>query len=292
MSAKYSTSDLSAYKAALAAQIQLQHQLSEPQRVQLTVDEARQNSFQRGSAILKENKLELQQRARILKEQQLERESAEIYEEFAKSFQSSVLPERPIGFVSGGIINSQGNSLPPKANQPKLPKLPGGMKRPAPGSINPAKNSAAVENLGGGEADKGVKKPRNIDSFLEEMKARQSGVLSQEDRAAHGRAATDPLTTNLHIGNLPMDITVDELYSHFSIYGDISSCKVFEARTAEEFARGKLSGFVCFMWRADAELAWKLEENTVFYAKTAEKTAFTIKIAWFFTLPFHCEILC
>jgi len=61
------------------------------------------------------------------------------------------------------------------------------------------------------------------------------------------------LTTNIFVGNLDPMTTEEELTDAFRQFGDLYSVKIMWPRTAEERARNRNTGFVCFMARADAE---------------------------------------
>eukprot|EP00804_Cyclotella_cryptica_P004065 CCRYP_015455-RA/>CCRYP_015455-RA protein AED:0.35 eAED:0.35 QI:186/1/1/1/1/1/3/36/782 len=63
------------------------------------------------------------------------------------------------------------------------------------------------------------------------------------------------LTTNIFVGNLDPCTTEEELTDVFREFGDLYSVKIMWPRTAEERARNRNTGFVCFMSRKDAENA-------------------------------------
>lgn len=79
----------------------------------------------------------------------------------------------------------------------------------------------------------------------------------------------DPLTTNVHVGNLPANISEHALGAFFAEYGDIGSVKIMWPRGEDaslggagagmtQFRKVKsagLGGFVAFMRRKDAEAA-------------------------------------
>jgi len=60
-------------------------------------------------------------------------------------------------------------------------------------------------------------------------------------------------TTNVFVGNLSPLTTEEQLTDIFSQFGDLYSVKIMWPRTPEEHARGRNTGFVCFMHRDDAQ---------------------------------------
>ena len=72
-------------------------------------------------------------------------------------------------------------------------------------------------------------------------------------------------STNLYVGNLPLNICESELHEIFGKYGIIGSVKIMWPRTEEEHARDRLCGFVSYIRRCDAELALnQLKDNHLF----------------------------
>lgn len=74
----------------------------------------------------------------------------------------------------------------------------------------------------------------------------------------------DPLTTNLHVGNLPANVTTNSIGLHFAQFGPVASVKIMWPRDAVggfgmasnvAATRGGLNGFIAFMRRADAAKA-------------------------------------
>eukprot|EP01084_Bolivina_argentea_P200401 342696_1 len=62
-------------------------------------------------------------------------------------------------------------------------------------------------------------------------------------------------STNLYVGNLPLNICETELMEIFGKYGIIASVKIMWPRTEQEHARDRLCGFVSYIRRCDAEMA-------------------------------------
>lgn len=78
----------------------------------------------------------------------------------------------------------------------------------------------------------------------------------------------DPTTTNLHVSNLPANVTVNALGMHFAQFGPVASVKIMWPReqgganigmmsNSATFAatRAGLNGFIAFMKRSDAKRA-------------------------------------
>jgi len=120
------------------------------------------------------------------------------------------------------------------------------------------------------------KKPKAIDSLLEEMKAAQNSRQSGHPATMAGALpqitipglgfdrdtgpgskddGLDPNTTNLYVGNLHTDVTEEMLYKDFAAFGRINSIKIMWPRTEEERRRSRNCGFVSFTNRHDAEKA-------------------------------------
>ncbi|KAJ1952144.1 hypothetical protein GGI12_006322, partial [Dipsacomyces acuminosporus] len=124
-----------------------------------------------------------------------------------------------------------------------------------------------------------VKKKRNLDLFLEELKqGQEQREKSKQNRRNHSSdrrrssaadsreggvdedaqmppEADDGVTTNLYIGNVHPEIDEQELCLAFAKYGPIGSVKIMWPRTPEEHARNRNSGFVSFMDRECAAKA-------------------------------------
>lgn len=134
----------------------------------------------------------------------------------------------------------------------------------------PAKSSAAAG-----------RKKRAGDDFLEQLKREQA---AREDRLKHtaGRVGSsitalaarehapvltgsydtgDPLTTNIHVGGLPQNVTEEALGKMFAQFGPIGSVKIMWPRLDSgqlaSVGGRKLGGFVAYLRRPDAERASK-----------------------------------
>ncbi|GAA5965537.1 hypothetical protein JCM21900_004153 [Sporobolomyces salmonicolor] len=130
------------------------------------------------------------------------------------------------------------------------------------------------------------KKKREGDNFLEQLKrdqaAREERLKMHAGRTGasitalaareHAPVLTgsydqgDPLTTNLHVGGLPANVTEDSLGKLFAQFGPVGSVKIMWPRmetgqintaASTGFMGRKLGGFVAFLRRPDAEKAAK-----------------------------------
>jgi len=123
-------------------------------------------------------------------------------------------------------------------------------------SFSPPPQAPAAEK-------KKKKKPKkkNIDLFLEEMKASQAAQGHRSKASAPAPLAPlpdtfrreDPTSTNIYLKNLSLQSTEQQLLEHFAQYGAVASVKVMWPRTEEEKERTSNRGFVSFMQRRDAE---------------------------------------
>ncbi|KAJ1972918.1 hypothetical protein H4R35_004408, partial [Dimargaris xerosporica] len=135
-----------------------------------------------------------------------------------------------------------------------------------------------------------VKRKRNLDTFLEELKRGQeerenrskyrsnrssrSGGGTGDDNAsvdpsmASRTGSNDPTTTNLYLGNLHPQVNEESICRSFAKFGPIASVKVMWPRTQEEFDRNRNCGFVSFMTREDAAQAIKHMDGSVLMGHT------------------------
>lgn len=88
----------------------------------------------------------------------------------------------------------------------------------------------------------------------------------------------DPATTNIFAGYLPPHFTEQTLCELFGAFGPLASVKIMWPRTPEEHARGRLTGFVAFMKREDAE-------ECMSYYKTALVDGADLRVGWGKAVP-------
>ena len=63
------------------------------------------------------------------------------------------------------------------------------------------------------------------------------------------------MTTNIFVANLCPSISENQMMETFSQFGPLYSLKIMWPRTAEDRARNRLTAFVCFVHRSDADAA-------------------------------------
>lgn len=109
----------------------------------------------------------------------------------------------------------------------------------------------------------------NMDAVLQELK--ETPVSENADRkhklsdkmGSYCLPGEEDSTTNIFVGaNLSPLTTEEQLTDIFRQFGDLYSVKIMWPRTPEEEARGRNSGFVCFMNRDDAQDAMDTLQGT------------------------------
>lgn len=192
-------------------------------------------------------------------------EAAELYDEFAESFEAS--KKSGMNFVSAGTqaagsrpgedVAGDGRReiyVPPFA-------LPDVMDEDEATTRTNETASTSTPLAGNGKEAK----PRAIDAFMSELIAKQD-ERERARRKEHdgegpgdrGRAGGDGdgNSTNLFVGNLPRDVDEDVVKRAFAKYGPIASVKIMWPREDEDVRLcTQLSGFVAFMQRSSAERA-------------------------------------
>ncbi|BGP00344.1 U2-associated protein SR140 [Rhodotorula toruloides] len=199
--------------------------------------------------------------------------------------------------AQGGAASAGPSSAPTMAGVPTGPRIPTGPRAmmqsapsaPAPptGPASKARPTAASLMGEDDEPETPVKpgplgrKKREGDNFLEQLKrdqaAREERLKQTAGRVGasvtalaareHAPVLTgsydlgDPLTTNLHVGGLPANVTEDAFGKMFAQFGPIGSIKIMWPRldTGQLATTGgrKLGGFVAYLRRPDAERAAK-----------------------------------
>ncbi|GAA6051080.1 hypothetical protein JCM3770_004702 [Rhodotorula araucariae] len=152
------------------------------------------------------------------------------------------------------------------------------------------------------------RKKRAGDSFLEQLK-RDQAAREERLKQTAGRVGSsitalaarehapvltgsydvgDPLTTNLHVGGLPVNVTEQALGKLFAQFGPVGSVKIMWPRldTGQLASTGgrKLGGFVAFLRRPDAERAAKQMDG-------AEWGDNVLKIGWGKAVPIPATAL-
>ncbi|OQR92989.1 hypothetical protein ACHHYP_03032 [Achlya hypogyna] len=227
--------------------------------------------------IQKKTKFDKERELQERKKRIAEEEAAKVYESFVASFENEGGPS----FVQAGAVAAvapsrltppqvkfstpQRAAAPQRAATPQRAAAPPPLRRPAatPTSANSSKAKAFAFAMDDEDDAPPVvevpkKKIREMDLFLQEIKEHKfepapvEAVYPARDIAgSHDDGVGD--TTNLYVGNLAPTITEDALKSIFEEYGPIYSVKIMWPRTEDERLRGRLSGFVCFRRRDDAD---------------------------------------
>ncbi|CAJ1966893.1 unnamed protein product [Cylindrotheca closterium] len=112
-----------------------------------------------------------------------------------------------------------------------------------PNDMRKAKMDALLEELAAEQIHRPIEKKSRSQRFVPEKKG------------SYVDPAEEHLTTNIFVGNLDPSLTEHEVRSLFSKFGEVYSMKIMWPRTLAERSRNRLTGFVCFMNRADAEAA-------------------------------------
>lgn len=98
-----------------------------------------------------------------------------------------------------------------------------------------------------------------MDALLQELQETQiPGQTSHKNKipeklGSYCLPGEENSTTNIFVGNLSPLTTEEQLTEIFRQFGDLYSVKIMWPRTPEEQARGRNTGFVCFMNRSDAQ---------------------------------------
>ncbi|KAL9184423.1 hypothetical protein ACHAXT_002509 [Thalassiosira profunda] len=123
------------------------------------------------------------------------------------------------------------------------------------GSARQAKMDALLQELQTAKPSD-VAAPRGRDDYygsVEEANYPGEHGFAPIKKGSYVEPGQEHLTSNLFVGNLDPMTTEEELTDVFRQFGDLYSVKIMWPRTAEERARNRNTGFVCFMRRADAE---------------------------------------
>lgn len=268
--------------------------------------DAKMNSF---SVTRKKTPFQKHREEEEAKKKRTEDETARLYAEFLESFQGEDTPGSKT-FVRGGTIDPNGKAKAdsegakskdgvsvPKKGSRYVPSF-----LPPPSTSRGRESERKKEDERPKEKEKG--KSRNIDHFMEELKAeqelREKRNQEREQRLEghhieHSTPSTrfdelpddfdpsgkfpgifddvDPQTTNLYVGNLSPQVDENFLLRTFGRFGPIASVKIMWPRTDEERRRARNCGFVAFMNRADGQDAMDEMQGVVVYE-------YELKIGW------------
>ncbi|KAL8276246.1 hypothetical protein RQP46_011363 [Phenoliferia psychrophenolica] len=247
----------------------------------------------------KKSKHERDKESQLKKAKEEEEEAAKAYEEFVEAFGGDEEPQGRGGHGGGGgagkssrsaakgFVRAGGGGYNPLKDreqvQPQPAAPPTGPSSTGARGSRPSAMSLLDDD---DELDVVVpklppgKKPRDMDKFLEELKRDQK---EREDRLQYqaGRAGSsvtalaareqapilsgsydngDPQTTNVHVSNLPQNVTEQSLGMLFARYGPVGSVKIMWPRMEGPpipAGRRILAGFVAYLRRSDAVAAAK-----------------------------------
>lgn len=230
----------------------------------------------------------------ILKDQDQE-EAAKIYAEYVRSFE----PEDDGGgstFVKKTVLNANNEDFFFSKNEKKreLHKVENNK------DIHTRKKQYVKE-----DNKKKNTEVKEIDSFLEEIKQKQK--IWDEKKHLQERLEQDipieekneiskrlkeiekndiiasyypkrEMFANLFLNNLSPEVTEEFLCKKFGAFGPIHSIKIMYPRSEEEKRRNRISGFVCFENKEDAEIAKDTLNGT-------EILGHVVKIGWSKAIP-------
>ncbi|OUC39512.1 hypothetical protein D917_05242 [Trichinella nativa] len=140
------------------------------------------------------------------------------------------------------------------------------------------------------------KRLSNLETFKEELKKAQEerivrrrmreqmqdqlGVTISPDTDgsldspyAKGNYDLDPTTSNLFLSNLSFSVSENEIRELFGKFGPLASVKVLWPRSDEDRHKSRLTGFVAFMTRKDAQRAFSALKGVILHGQE-------IKLSW------------
>ena len=107
-----------------------------------------------------------------------------------------------------------------------------------------------------------------MDALLQELQETRIPETSQRKNNVPDKIGSyclpdeEDSTTNIFVGNLSPLTTEEQLSDIFRQFGDLYSVKIMWPRNPEEMARGRNTGFVCYMQRDDAQDAMDTLQDT------------------------------
>ncbi|XP_068186468.1 U2 snRNP-associated SURP motif-containing protein [Antennarius striatus] len=226
-----------------------------------------------------------------------EEKTAEVFEEFLASFESSE-KKRLKSFVRGGIANATKEEEAADITKGKLYR-PSTKYVPASQQVSPVSPSESKKTTFKRKADE--KKKSNLELFKEELK-----IIQEEREERHRRKKNDPgggregpgggrgfgdldlsllgrsalyddlnvpTTTNIYINSISPKMNEEILCKEFAKYGPLASVKIMWPRTDDERCRTSNRAFVAYMTRKDAERAMAALDGKVIMG-------FEMKLGW------------
>ncbi|TNY18596.1 hypothetical protein DMC30DRAFT_380285 [Rhodotorula diobovata] len=263
----------------------------------------------------RKSKFELEREAEQERERAAKEDAARAYDEFVEAFggDEEVGPSQGGRPRIGGAGRSKGKGFVRAGGDEKYDPLAGRPEQqtglqtsgPAAGPSAPAAAPRAPRAMLQPQA---AAFKRAGDTFLEQLK-RDQAAREERLKQTAGRVGSsitalaarehapvltgsydvgDPLTTNIHVGGLPANVTEQSLGKLFAQFGPVGSVKIMWPRldSGQLASMGgrKLGGFVAFLRRPDAERAAKEMDG-------AEWGNSTLKIGWGKAVPIPATAL-
>ncbi|CAM9257117.1 unnamed protein product [Chrysoparadoxa australica] len=191
------------------------------------------------------------------KQRQREKEVSSIFESFVASFEGESTDSKTFLQGGGGAAYTLGAGAGSKRGAAAPGKPMSEMEKMMQEMKARGGNKAPVR-AGQGPKAMGHTGPRQIDSFMQELKGRKEFGLDRFEETAASKGSMDdgdPTSTNLYLGHLSPVTTEETLEELFSKFGEIYSIKIMWPRTDEERQRKRNCGFVSFYRREDAVAA-------------------------------------
>jgi hypothetical protein len=107
-----------------------------------------------------------------------------------------------------------------------------------------------------------------MDALIQELKGEKTSTprynreFAPEKKGSYVEPGEEQYTTNLFVGNIAPHLTEPQIVGLFERFGPLHSVKIMWPRTPEERNRNRLTAFVCYQRRRDAELAMETCSDT------------------------------
>ncbi|CAI7723106.1 U2 snRNP-associated SURP motif-containing protein, putative [Plasmodium vivax] len=228
-----------------------------------------------------------------------EQEAAKIYAEFVRSFEGSALEKGNKFVKSGKVLNPSSTQFVPAEDESRK-KSKSKFSR---GDYSYEEKKKKEEKTDNNKS--GTGKVKEIDSFLEEIKLKQK-ILDErkilKEKAQLAKSEEEKLkikrklieieknetlfsyapkkdrVANLYLGNLSAEVTEEYLCQRFGKFGKVNSVKIMYPRTDEDKKKARISGFVCFENRDDAENARDALDGVEMFGNI-------VKVGWSKAIP-------
>lgn len=171
----------------------------------------------------------------VPEEESSEEDEEDVFSNLAKKQKSKNVPTKQEPSSAATPASKTTSNL----AQPLVPSVTSSMKR----------HHGAMSNT----------RKAKMDALIHELETKKTSARSRGDnfipekKGSYVEPGDEHLTTNLFVGNLAPGLTETAIMNVFAQYGDLHSVKIMWPRTDEERARGRVSGFVCYRHRSDAE---------------------------------------